>query len=110
MLEIIALIMSCRRMGAMLRDKGWENPIWMQILVVIFWFGGMFAGGICWAVFVGITKGEAAIDKIGFEIYPCMYLTAILSVGMLFLIAKMMPTRLAPGLPENPLMPNGTTP
>lgn len=103
MLEIIAIVIFYKRMGALLRGKGWENPIWMQILVIVLWIGGMLLGGFAWSMYIAITKGVDAVDQISWEIYPVMYISALLGVGMLFFIAKSMPSRLLPGVPPEPI-------
>ena len=37
MLEIFLVIFLCRKKGVDLRNKGWSNPIWMQIAVAAVW-------------------------------------------------------------------------
>ena len=88
MLEILGVIGLCKMIGGMLQRKGRRSG-WFKFFVVIAWFGGEFAG----AIVAGIA---AAVMRAGEE--PPMlpiYLTALacacLGVGVVFLIASLLP-------------------
>lgn len=93
MLEIVALYFLCKLMGEKLRAKGWEKPLWMQVAVVLAWLGGAFLGSVACATYVALTRGEAAVEKMGIELYFVALLSGLLSVGLLFLIATMLPRK-----------------
>jgi hypothetical protein len=101
MLEIMALYFLCKRMGEKLRAKGWKTTVWMQIAVVLAWFGGMLFGSVSYRIYLGITKGEAAAESPGFIVYPIAILTGAAAVGTLFLIASALSNKLPPALPES---------
>ena len=96
MLEILALYFLCKKMGEKLRAKGWPKPIWMQIAVVLAWFGSMFLGSLAYGVYVAIKEGSAAAENLGFSVYPVALLSAAAGVGLLFLIAGLLPSKLSP--------------
>jgi hypothetical protein len=93
MLEILLLYFLCKKMGSLLRDKGWK-PLFMQIAVVLGWFGSMFVGAIAYSFYVAMTKGPEAVDNMGFEAYPWVLLSAALGVSCVFIVAWMLPDRL----------------
>lgn len=99
MLEIISLRFLCRRMGANLRAKGWSNPMWMQVAVVVVWLSCMFLGSLMYALFILITQGDAAVQELGFAVYPIAFLSGAAGVGCLFLIVSTLPSRQPPPLP-----------
>ena len=101
MLEILVLYFLCKRMGEKLRAKGWKTTVWMQIAVVLAWFGGMLFGSISYGIYLVITKGEAAAESPGFIVYPIAILTGAAAVGTLFLIASALSNKLPPALPES---------
>lgn len=51
MLEILLLVFLCKRLGAMLREKG-RSAGWMQFLLVVCWFGGELVCGVAIVVFM----------------------------------------------------------
>lgn len=93
MLEIIALYFLCKRMGENLRDKGWRTTIWMQIAVVLTWFGCMLLGGVAYGIYVFIKEGEAATQNPGPLVYLIAFLSAAAGVGVLFLITSLLPAK-----------------
>lgn len=98
MLEIIALYFLCKKMGEKLRAKGWRQPVWMQIAVVLAWFGCMFLGSLAYGIYVAIKEGEVAAQNLGFSVYPIALIAGASGVGLLFLIAGMLPSKLPPPL------------
>src|SRR5262245_43327778 len=103
MLEIIALYFFCKKMGALLRSKGWSKPVWMQILLVLVWFACEFLASLVFALIVAVTKGPAAAEQIGLTAYLIAVPAAVIGVGVLFLIANMLPNRepVIPPLPRS---------
>jgi len=94
MLEIFLLIFLCTKMGADLRNKGWSRPIWMQIAVAVVWIGCELLGSIGYCAFLILREGRLeAADHPGFLIYPAALLSATVGVAALFLIAKLLPSR-----------------
>jgi hypothetical protein len=57
MLEILLLVFLCKRLGAMLREKG-RSAGWMQFLLVICWFGGELVCGVAIVVFMQMAGSQ----------------------------------------------------
>jgi hypothetical protein len=88
MLEILGVIGLCKMIGGVLERKGRRSG-WFKFFVVIAWFGGEFAG----AIIAGIA---AAVMNPGKEpamlpIYLAALVCAGLGVGVVFLIASLLP-------------------
>lgn len=83
MLEIILLFFLYRKMGSILRAKGYK-PLKFQILVPVVWIGGEFAGAV---IFMLFTPPEALEGNLTI-LYLVAVLVAIFGVGALFIIAK----------------------
>ena len=97
MIEIFLLSFLCKRMGANLRDKGWGTTVWMQLGVVVAWFGGMFAAAFAYGVVAVIAYGEQAADKPNlWVLYPLCFAGASLGVGVLFTIVRFFPSEQQP--------------
>src|SRR5436190_10043669 len=86
MLEIILVIALWKKMGELMRGKGYDKPIWFQLFVPVCWFGGEFLGAFVYAI-IQALRGQ---QDTGFDIF--LYLTSLLSagigVGVMFLIAN----------------------
>ena len=96
MLEIFLLIFLCRKMGEIMRGKA-RNPIGLQILTVCGWFGGEIFGAIAWTVILLIAQEEKAMeDGLNIMTYVCALICAALSVGVVFLIAMLIPAKAIP--------------
>lgn len=97
MLEILLIIFLWKKMGATLRDKGWGTTVWMQLAVVVAWFGCMFAAGVAYGIYVTITQGQAATDHPNMMVlYPLCFLAGALGVGVLFTIVSFLPSEELP--------------
>lgn len=60
MLEIILLIFLCKKIGAIIREKG-RSPVAFQVLTVFLWFGGEIAGAVVGIIVSGNEEpGPAA--------------------------------------------------
>ena len=93
MLEILLLSFLCKKMGTVLRDKGWGTTFWMQLAVVAMWFAGMFVTGFVYTLYLFITKGEAAAEHPNLLVlYPIAFLGAGAGVGLLFTIVSFFPS------------------
>ena len=93
MIEILALTFLCKKMGTVLRDKGWNTTFWMQLAVIIAWFGGMVVAGFVYTLYILMTKGEAeAANPNLFVLYPIAFLSAGAGVGLLFTIVSFFPS------------------
>ena len=99
MLEILLLIFLCRRMGSLLRAKGWK-PLFMQILVVLSWFGAMFLGAMAYSLYIALTQGpemvETAMENFSLPLYVWALVSAAMGVSCIFFVAWMLPDRLQP--------------
>jgi len=107
MLEIIAIIFLCTKMGKILRKKGWQ-PTWMQVFVVAGWVGSMLIAAIGYGLYLTITRGPDAAEDMGFAAYPWMLLAAVLMQATLFTIAHFLPDRTkepVPGFHVDPTRP-----
>jgi hypothetical protein len=97
MIEILLLSFLCKKMGANLRNKGWATTIWMQLAVVVAWFGGMFVAGFAYGFFVALTKGAAAAENPNLMVlYPLCFLTGAAGVALLFTIVSFLPSHEQP--------------
>lgn len=90
MLEIILIIYLCKKMGDLLRKKGWK-PLFMQVLVVVGWISAEFFGAIAYFVYVAVTQGQAAAEAIGFAAYPWALLAGAFGQLCLFGFAWALP-------------------
>ncbi len=84
MLEIIAIIALWKKMGDMMRSRGYARPIGFQLLVILCWFGGEVVG----AVAVAIAYGATGHADAGFMPYLGAIATAVVATGLVFLIAS----------------------
>ncbi|HEV7404574.1 MAG TPA: hypothetical protein VGO11_16660 [Chthoniobacteraceae bacterium] len=86
MLEILLLIALCKKMGSMMRAKGYEKPFWFQFFVPVCWFGGEVAGAIIYAV-LALSRGgsQEGFDFMG---YVAALIGAGVGAGVIFLIAN----------------------
>ncbi|HSP45685.1 MAG TPA: hypothetical protein VLO30_06805 [Chthoniobacterales bacterium] len=92
MIEILFLYFLCKKMGATLRDKGWGTTFWMQLAVVVAWFGSMAVAGFGYGLYVVLTKGPAAAEHPNLVVlYPLCFLAGAAGVGLLFMIVSFFP-------------------
>ena len=97
MLEILLLFFLCKKMGTTLRDKGWNTTVWMQLTVVVAWFGSMFATGFGYGVYLVMTEGPAAAENPNLMVlYPVCFLAGAAAVGLLFLLVSFFPSHELP--------------
>lgn len=93
MIEILLLYYFCKKMGTTLRDKGWGTTIWMQLTVIIAWFGSMIVAGFGYGVYLVMTKGPAATEHPDMMVvYPLCFLAGLAGVGLLFAIVSLFPS------------------
>ena len=93
MLEILLVSFLCKKMGTILRNKGWGTTFWMQLAVVVAWFGSMLAAGFGYGVYLVLTKGPAATEHPDMMVaYPLCFLAAAAGVGLLFTIVSFFPS------------------
>jgi hypothetical protein len=93
MIETLVLIVIFKKMGEVLRSKGWTTTIWMQMLAVLVWIGFEVFGAFAYTVYVILTKGEDAVDDIGFAVYIVALPCALAGIGILFLVTKFLPEK-----------------
>ena len=97
MIEILLLSFLCKKMGTTLRNKGWGTTMWMQLAVVVAWFGGMFVAGFGYGFYIAITQGEAAMDHPNLMVlYPLCFLTGGAAVALIFTIVSFFPSHELP--------------
>jgi hypothetical protein len=87
MLEIIALVYLCAKLGKIMKDKG-RNPLLIQISAVVSWFVAMFIAAVCFGFYQASALPNDAPYEPGFMIYPVMLVGAALSQVALFKIAN----------------------
>ena len=97
MLEILALVFLWREMGRVLRKKG-RKPLFMQIMVVVCWWGAMFAAVFAYAVYVAVKDGPEAVDDLGVMAYVVALVGAALSQVALFGLAHLLESKGPPPL------------
>src|SRR5579871_3524599 len=101
MLEIIFVITLWKKMGELMRSKGYERPFWFQFFVPVCWLGGEFIGALIYAVIRAMREQQAT----GFDFF--LYLAALVGAGIgagcIFLIANCFSNRsqIPPPLPTN---------
>ncbi len=86
MLEIIILIALCKRLGTIVREKGYRAGGY-QFMLVAFWFGGEIAGAIFGVVLAHATHPELEEAPLGMVYIPAL-LGAVLGAVTAFIIAK----------------------
>jgi hypothetical protein len=97
MIEILLLFFLCKKMGTTLRGKGWGTTVWMQITVIIAWFGSMFAAALAYGIYLTLTEGPAAVEDPNLMVvYPLCFLAAAAGVGLLFTIVSFFPSHELP--------------
>lgn len=87
MLEIVLVIALCKVLGNLLRAKG-RKPIWFQVMLVLGWILGEFAGAFVGGVVHAIRNGEAPM---GIGVYLFAIMGAAVGAGCTFLIAYLLP-------------------
>jgi drug/metabolite transporter (DMT)-like permease len=93
MIEILVLYFLCKKMGTTLRDEGWGTTVWMQLAVIIAWFGSMFLASFAFAIYTVMTNGEAATATPNLLVlYPICFLAGGVGVGLLFVIVSFFPS------------------
>jgi len=93
MLEILLLSFLCKKMGSTLRNKGWGTTFWMQLAVVVAWFGCMLVGALSYTIYLVMTKGEAAAEHPDLLVlYPIAFLAAGAGVALLFGLVSFFPS------------------
>ena len=93
MLEILLLSFLCKKMGSTLRDKGWGTTFWMQLAVIVAWFGCMIVAGVGYTVYLIMTQGEAAAEHPNLLVlYPIGFLAGGAGVGFLFVVVSFFPS------------------
>lgn len=93
MIEILVLSLLCKKMGNVLRDKGWNTTLWMQLAVIAAWFGGIIVTTIVYTVYVLMTKGQAAAEHPSMMVlYPLCFVGGGAGVGLLFAIVSFFPS------------------
>jgi hypothetical protein len=92
MLEILIVVTLCKKMGELMRARGYEKPFWFQFFVPVFWLGGEFLG----AFIYGIGRALRSEPAEGFDIkvYLVAIVAAALSTTLLFAIARSFRSRL----------------
>ena len=90
MLEIVLVIVLCKALGKMLRAKG-VKPIYLQILLVVLWIFGEFAGGFVGGVVHVLRFGAEA--PMGFAPYLFAVAGAAMAASFTFLIAYLLPAQ-----------------
>ena len=93
MIEILVLYFLCKKMGTNLRDKGWGTTVWMQLAVVVAWFGSMVVAGFGYGIYLAMTRGPAAAENPNMMVlYPLAIFAGAASVGLLFTIVSFFPS------------------
>lgn len=97
MIEILVLYYICKRLGEYLRGKG-RKPLLLQILLVLFWFGGEFLAGVA-AGLVQAMRHRGVPQEFDFTIYGAALVGAACGAGVVWSIAKLLPP-LEPEIPS----------
>src|SRR3954468_9768810 len=93
MIEIFLLSFLCKKMGAVLRDKGWGTTFWMQLAVIVAWFGGVIVASFSYTICIFMTKGQAAAEHPDLMLlYPLCFVGGGAGVGLLFSLVSFFPS------------------
>lgn len=102
MLEILAVGYLFIKMGKMLRARGWERTIWMQLLVLGVWIAGFLFGGFgifLYSLGYSLRFGVDAPPP-SFSAYLFILLCEACGLGILFYSVHRLPlVPLPPPLP-----------
>lgn len=90
MLEIIVVIMLCKSIGNILRNKG-RNPLLFQFLLVAMWIGGEVVGAVVGMIVYAAQHG-APPDGIALVPYLFAIGGAACGAGFVFLVAHLLPS------------------
>jgi len=105
MLEILFVVALCKKMGSMMRGRGYEKPFWFQFCLVLCWLGGEVFGALVCGILRVLTEQP---EVTGFDFVP--YLSALVGAGVgaatMFLIAGCFSRQAA----EPPPLPSGPPP
>jgi hypothetical protein len=91
MLEILVIVSLCKKMGELMRSRGYEKPFWFQFFVPFFWFGGEFVGALVCQIERSL-KGETEA-KFDLKMYVVAILGAVLATTLYFVVAKSFSSR-----------------
>ena len=93
MIEIFLLSFLCKRMGNVLRDKGWSTTFWMQLAVIVAWFGGIIVASFSYTIYVLMTQGQAAAEHPNLMVlYPICFVAGGAAVSLLFTLVSLFPS------------------
>jgi hypothetical protein len=96
MLEIFLLYHLCKNIGKRMRAKGYK-PVWLQILMVLMWFGGEVFGAMVAAIVAMIAASPANLETFEPPMLP-VYLGALIGAacgaGIVFTIVALLPDKL----------------
>ena len=102
MLEIIAIGYLFIKMGNMLRARGWNRTIWMQLAVIVTWIASLVIGGLTIGIANAIINGPDAALPSAFFTYLMILPFELASLGILFYgISRIPIVPLPPQLPED---------
>src|SRR5882724_6942282 len=102
MLEILLVIFFCKKVGNIVRPKGYSVG-WFRFFVVIAWFGGEFAGGLTGGVISALTDNGP--DPHMGLVYLCALVGAAVGVGIVFAIANHLGSKELPPSWNSPYAP-----
>jgi hypothetical protein len=91
MLEILLLRFLCIRMGELVRNKG-QSPLLYQVMLVVFWFGGEFFGGMAAGAAQALRGEGAGVAPFDLSIYFAALVGAACGGGLAFLVAFLLPS------------------
>ncbi|HEX5445136.1 MAG TPA: hypothetical protein VFW87_14955 [Pirellulales bacterium] len=86
--EIFLLVYWCKKMGALLSDKGYRAGGY-QTCLVLAWFGGEFFGALFAAIVLAIVNPQAHPNRL--LLYLASLVGAILGVSIVFKVARTRP-------------------
>ena len=103
MIEIFFIYMLGKRMGDMLRRKGYAKPLKYQMLVPIWWFTGELVGAFLYMFVRAVATGAKELSW-NITVYPAALISALLAVTVLLLVVRKAPVihPVEPGAQDSP--------
>ena len=87
MIEILIVWSLCKKMGNTIRAKG-RAPFGYQFMLVVFWLGGEFMGGVGAAIYEQVRSGGIS-DELSMTVYLFALVGAVVGACFAFGVAHM---------------------
>jgi hypothetical protein len=86
MIEVLLVIYLCKKVGDVVRPKGYSVGLW-RFFMVLGWVGGEITGGVIGGIMAAASAGNAQEPSMG-VIYVCTLVGAALGAVIVFELAN----------------------